>query len=247
MMSAKLASEEKKPNGFFEIPTPEALINLIIDRNIRIIYGIGMQTAAELKKIGVVTVRDIHNNRQSVISLLGNHGKQIVELAEGIDKRKVAAHSKAQSLGKEHTFQKDVTDFDYLKDVLRLIAKELSFQIRLKGIYCHTITLKVTYKGMKKVTRSKSGDATNKADDIYHTAASLLDKIERYPIRLVGISLSGFTDIAVSQLSLFDANVDDNPEKLNSVMMELQRKYGADIVKTGSELCAEKRLKTKLY
>ena len=37
MMSAKLASEEKKPDGFFEILTPEALKNLILDRNVRII------------------------------------------------------------------------------------------------------------------------------------------------------------------------------------------------------------------
>jgi len=51
MMSAKLASEEKKPDGFFEIPTPEFLKNLIIDRNVRVIYGIGAKTAEELKRM----------------------------------------------------------------------------------------------------------------------------------------------------------------------------------------------------
>jgi len=35
MMSAKLASEEKKPDGFFEIPNPKALKNLIIDRSVQ--------------------------------------------------------------------------------------------------------------------------------------------------------------------------------------------------------------------
>jgi len=150
MMSAKLASEEKKPDGFFEIPYPHILKNLIINWNVRIIYCIGPQTASELQRIGIHTVRDIYNNRQQVINKLGNHGKQIIELADGIDNRRVAAQAKSHSFGKEQTFQHDITDFEYLKDVLRLIARELSFNIRLKGLYCRTVTLKVTYQGLKK-------------------------------------------------------------------------------------------------
>jgi len=72
LMSAKLASEEKKPDGYFEILTPEALINLIADRSVRIIYGVGPRTASELRQIGVHTVRDIYNRRQEVINRLGN-------------------------------------------------------------------------------------------------------------------------------------------------------------------------------
>jgi DNA polymerase-4/DNA polymerase IV (DinB-like DNA polymerase) len=128
-----------------------------------------------------------------------------------------------------------------LKDVLRLIEKEISYQIRLKETYCRTVTLKVTFKDMKKITRSKSGDATNRSDDIYSIAASLLDKIDKRPIRLVGITLSGFTDEAVKQLSLLEPTFDEKTEKLDTAIMGLQYKYGMDIVKTGSELAAEKR------
>ena len=35
--AAKIASEEKKPDGYFEIPTPEAFVSLIIDRDVRIL------------------------------------------------------------------------------------------------------------------------------------------------------------------------------------------------------------------
>ena len=243
MMSAKLASEEKKPDGFFQILTPEALRELIIDRNVRIIYGVGPQTEAELFKIGIRTVRDIYNNREAVARTLGNQGKHILDLADGIDNRVIATPAKSQSLGKEHTFQKDITDREYLKDVLRLIARELSFQIRLDEIFVKTITLKITFKDMKKITRSKSGDPTNKPDIIYNTAAALLDKVERRPIRLVGISLSGFADDAERQLSLFgDPGKDVKSGKIDDVTMTLQRKFGLDIVKSGSELISEKRL-----
>ncbi|MCL2079796.1 MAG: DNA polymerase IV [Oscillospiraceae bacterium] len=242
MMSAKLASEEKKPDGFFEINNPESLRNLIIDRNVRIIYGVGAQTAAELQKLAVHTVRDIYANRQAIIRTLGNHGRHIVDLADGIDNREVAAQSKSRSLGKEQTFQQDISDFEYLKDVLRLIARELSFQIRLEGVFCRTVTLKVTYKGMTKITRSVSGEGTNKADDIYGTAAALLDKIEKRPVRLVGISLGGFTDTVSRQASLFDSETDGQAQKKDAAIMKLQRKYGIDSVKTGSEMIAQKRV-----
>ncbi|MCL2052544.1 MAG: DNA polymerase IV [Lachnospiraceae bacterium] len=245
LMSAKLGSEEKKPDGYFEILTPAALKELIIDRDVRIIYGVGKKTQAELHRLGVHTVRDIYNNRTTVINALGNQGRYIVELADGIDDRVVAAPSKSHSLGKEYTFQKDITDIDYLKDVLRLIAKELSFHIKDSKIYCRTITLKVTFFDMKKITRSKSAEPTNRADDIYHTAASLLDKVEKRPIRLVGISLSGFEDELNKQISFFDSEIITKSDKLNSALHELKIKYGLNVIKTGSELGSEKRLEGK--
>jgi len=243
MMSAKLASEEKKPDGFFEILTPQALRELIIDRGVRIIYGVGPQTAAELGRINIRTVRDIYDHREAVIGFLGNMGRHIVDLADGIDNRRIATPAKSQSLGKEITFQQDITDREYLCDVLRLIARELSFQTRLDGIYARTVTLKVTFRDMKKITRSKSGDATNKADAIYTTAAALLTAVERRPIRLVGISLSGFTDGVEKQLSLFDDPKEaEKTGILDATTIKLQQKYGLEIVKSGSEMLSEKRL-----
>jgi len=203
MMSAKLASEERKPDGFFEILSPEELRKLIIDRSVRSIYGVGPKTAEKLQRIGISSVRHIYENPQGVLVLLGNsHGGQIVALAEGVDRRRVTPYSEAKSIGMEQTFQEDTTDFAYLKDVLLLTAQRLSEEIQLKGVYAHTVTLKVTYADMKSITRSKSGDATNKAAAIYETAAAMLEKIERRPIRLVGIALGGLTRNL--QLSFFD-------------------------------------------
>lgn len=249
MMSAKLASEEKKPDGFFEIPDPEALKALIIDRGVRIIYGVGPKTAAALQGAGINTVRDILDNKQTVISLLDNHGRQIIDLAEGVGGRRVTPYYEeaAKSFGKEHTFQQDTADFNFLKDVLRLIAKELSLKIQLDGVYARTVTLKVKYANMRLITRSKSGDPICGARDIYNTAASMLDTVEKRSIRLVGITLSGFTELEARQLMLDD--MDHLPEKerkdaLDKALLNLQRRYGGGIIKTGDELIAEKRFTT---
>jgi hypothetical protein len=49
---------------------------------------------------------------------------------------------------------------------------------------------------------------------------------------------------AARQLSLLDATPREQAEKekLGAVMTDLQRKYGMEIIKSGSELSAEKRL-----
>jgi len=187
-------------------------------------------------------VRGIYESREAVAKLLGNHGKQIIDLADGIDARRVTSYAESKSLGNEHTFQEDIRDFDYLRDVLLLVAQKLSYDIRMMKLYSRTITLKVTYSDMKQITRSKSGDPTDRASVIYETVAALLDKIEKRPIRLVGISLSGFSDTPNLQLSLFDTGEDDNHDKLSDAMMKLQQKYGRGIVKTASALRAEKRV-----
>ena len=126
-LAAKLASEEKKPDGFFVLADPVALRRLIIDRPVTVIYGVGAATAGILQKLKIKTVRALYNNRQSVITALGNQGRHILALADGQDDRIIGATARSTSLGKELTFQQDTADRDYLRDVLRLFAR----------LYCH--------------------------------------------------------------------------------------------------------------
>lgn len=250
MMSAKLASEEKKPDGFFEIPDAKYLVELIRSRDVRTIYGIGKMTAEKLRASNILTVGDITSNEETVIRMLGKHGQSIVELARGIDRRELTPSDgySAKSIGREHTFQHDITDSEYLKSVLLLIAKELSTKIRFDGIYAKTITLKISYWNMKQITRSKTRNATNRTSEIYETAAALFDTVEKKPIRLIGISLSSLTESDERQLTLEDianAGAERKRQKLEGGLLDLQRKYGAGIIKTGVELEAEKRLTTE--
>jgi DNA polymerase-4/DNA polymerase IV (DinB-like DNA polymerase) len=227
MMSAKIASEENKPDGFFEILSPSELRDLIIDRSVRIIYGVGPSTASGLQRIGIKTVRDILENPEGVEDLYGSHGKYIVDLANGIDERSVTTYYEAKSLGQERTFQQDIVDIEFLRYALILLAEKLSFEVQNKGVYAKTITLKVTYGDMQSITRSKTDNGTDKAFDIYKTAGNMLDAIEKRPIRLIGISLSSLT--SHFQISLFDVKEKNNQEIFQKKKMQFQEKYGAEI------------------
>ena len=255
MSSAKLASEEMKPNGYFEILTPEAMRELIGPRSIRTIYTVGPKTAERLERIAVKTVADIWTHSERVINVLGNHGIAIVDLATGIDNREVNTRTRGQSIGTEQTFQTDITDAEYLKDVLRLIARKLSFEIKQKGLFTRTVTLKITYPGMQRVTRAKTAAATNNTLDIYNLAIELFDKLEPKPIRLIGITLSNLTKDKTPepagniQLSLFEEVNEELPkrenEKLNNILFDLQKKHGHNVVKSASELAAEQNIKSE--
>ena len=255
MSSAKLASEEKKPNGYFEILTPAAMRQLIAPRSVRVVYTVGAKTAERLERIGVRTVADIYKHSDRIADVLENHGKAIIDLARGIDDRKVGTRTRGQSIGTEQTFQADITDSEYLKDVLRLIARKLSYDIQQKGLYAKTVTLKITYPGMHSITRSKTAFATNLALDIYNSAELLFEKLEKKPIRLIGITLSNLTKDQEEkaqgnvQLSLFDEPKLKRPmrdmRKLTDVLFQLQQEHGQDILKSGSELAAQKKVKNE--
>ncbi|MBR5155629.1 MAG: DNA polymerase IV [Clostridia bacterium] len=252
MMGAKLASEEKKPDGFFIIPTPEFLVELIRKRPVCVINGIGSKTAEKLKMLGISTVEDLLNTPKGRLDSLGVTGNEMLNLARGIDERQVIPDSIAKSIGREHTFQTNIEDREVLKDALLLLARDVSVRAKKKGMYGRTITLKIKFSDMHSITRSKSGDATNSAKDIYTVASHLLDNLNfNETIRLVGVTLGNLQDTKDSefeQISLFDEleNVEKTRQKndaLENTIFDLHEKYGTNILKTGKELEIQQKTK----
>ena len=241
-MAAKLASEEKKPDGLFEISDAKFLQELILDRPVRTIYGIGVQMADKLAECGIKTVRDILQYSDLVESMFGKYGTHIVGLAKGIDNRRITPPEAAKSIGKEHTFQNDITDFEILQDYLVLIAKKLAFKLQADDIYAKCVTLKITYQGMKRITRNLTGEATNCPKEILKRAEGLLKKVERKPVRLVGISVSGFTHEPTEQLNLFQVSNSVKNTRMTETVFNLQDKFGLEKIKSGRELLATKKL-----
>ena len=205
IMAAKLASEEKKPNGFFQILSDKTLVQLIIDRPVTVIPWVGEKTADKLKTGGITRVRHIHEQPDTVFHLLGKkQGSTVIAFAYGRDNRQVELPGPPKSLGREHTFQQNISNIPQLKAILETIAHHVAQDLQHRGMYAHTITLKAKYTNMQSVTRSKTSQATNTPQDIYQTAVALLIKIEKRPLRLIGISVSGLTTTFIQQMTVFE-------------------------------------------
>ena len=157
--AAKTASEEIKPNGYYEIRTREEFVELMRDRDVRELFSVGPRTAEKLYEMGINTVGEITERRKDVESVFGKHGRILVDLAEGIDDRKVVPHNPedAKSISREMTFQKDVIDRRLLMDVLLLLSMSVEERASRHGPSGTVVNLKVTYSDMSSVVKSKSG------------------------------------------------------------------------------------------
>lgn len=231
--AAKIASEEKKPDGYFEIPTAQDFVNLMIDRDVRALYTVGAMTAEKLYAYGIRTVRDIREKKNTVIHLLGKRGEWIAQLAFGIDNRKVIPYrpEDAKSIGREITFQADVNNFELLKDVLLLLALCVEHRAKRYQLCGNGVTLKITYHDMKTITRSKKTIDCSSAAMIYHEAVNLLENVEKNPVRLIGVGIYNLSSEKMRQLTLFDCFLDGekNPdEEIKRLLDALQTRYHLD-------------------
>ncbi|MBR2533066.1 MAG: DNA polymerase IV [Lachnospiraceae bacterium] len=231
--AAKTASEEKKPDGYFEILTPEDFVALIIDRDVRSLYTVGEKTAEKLRAGGIRTVRDIREKQEQVIRLLGKQGQWITGLACGIDDRRVTPYrpEDAKSIGREVTFQKDTDDYEFLKDVLLLLAVCVDRRAKRVGLHGKGVALKLTYADMKQISRSQTVVSADSAADIYRNAVTMLAEVERRPVRLIGTgiyNLSGEEDRQLGFDDVFAESARAKETELMRLLDGLNERYGLD-------------------
>lgn len=225
--AAKTASEEKKPDGYFEIAGPEEFVNLIIDRDVRVLYTVGAKTAERLNRLGIRTVRDIRDRREEVIRSFGKQGEWITRIACGIDDRKVSPYrpEDAKSISREITFQEDVDDTGFIGDVLLLLALSVEQRAERVGLYGEGVTLKLTFSDMKGITRSRLIPASRSAAVIFEEAAGLLEQAPRKPVRLAGVGIYHLVGENGRQLR-FDDFMPEVKERQDRMIREALEKMG---------------------
>ena len=230
--AAKTASEEKKPDGYFEIRTAEDFVKLMIDRDVKSLYTVGAKTAEKLNRIGIYTVRDIRERKDEILERFGKHGQLITELSFGIDDRKVIEYKPedAKSLSREVTFQEDTENYRMLDDVLVLLALSVEDRARRHGVHGKGVTLKLTYADMQSITRSRLITAADNAAAIYTETSRLLEQVEKRPVRLIGAGLYNLSPEEGRQLTLDDYLIDPEAEKgiIEQRLKEMQARYGLD-------------------
>ena len=231
--AAKTASEEKKPDGYFEIPTAEDFISLIIDRDVRVLYTVGAKTAEKLKRSGIRTVRDIQTHQEEIIRSFGKQGQWITRLALGIDERRVSPYKPedAKSISREITFQEDVNDFGLLADVILLLSVSVERRASRVGLYGEGVTVKLTYSDMKSITRSRLFPSSRSAAVIYSEAVKLLEQVPQKPVRLIGAGIYHLTGEYGRQLRIDDLLPETRERehsRLGAALNGMEQRYGLD-------------------
>ena len=233
--AAKTASEEKKPDGYYEILSPKDFVDLIIDRDIRVLYSVGKRTEERLKSEGIMTVRDIREREPDVVRMLGEHGKMLVQLTYGIDDSEVTPYrpEDSKSVSREITFQEDVSDYQLLQDVLLLISISVVERARRYNLHGSGVSLKITYSDMKSITRSRTTMFCDDPLNVRDAAVDMLLSQNRRPVRLIGAGIFNLTNKSVRQLTLEDVFEGGDRIRSKELYDELERmgkEYSIDLI-----------------
>jgi len=246
---AKMAAEMKKPLGITELWEKDIPIKLW-PLPVKEMYGVGGKTAEKLNRMGIKTIGDLATSKEKLIfKTFGKGGIEIYQHANGIDNSSVLARvgDDIKSIGREKTLPEDITDIEKAKIVLMELADDIGMTARGQGKKGRTVHIKLKYSNFHSITRQATIPATCITKEIYQAGCSLLEQNwnKSLPVRLIGISISGFhEDSSSDQLSLFDkidANLKSGKnERIDKAMDKIRNKYGSEKITIATLVKKEK-------
>ncbi len=227
---AKIASDLEKPDALVVVPPGEErdfLAPLEIDR----LWGAGPKAVARFREMGVGTIGEAADlPLRRMIEAFGEaRGRRFHELARGVDERPVSPERERKSLGKEHTFARDVADREVVARRLLALCEDTALALRRKGLAGSTVTLKLRWASFDTITRQTTLDRpVHTTERIWSAARGLLAEADRpdREIRLVGVSVSGLVDEDARQLTLFGREGEAADEQVARAVDAVADRFG---------------------
>ena len=230
---AKLASDMDKPHGFVKI-TPGEAEAMLAPMPVTKIFGIGRSAEDKLKQFGIEKIGQLASADVAILrKVFGINAEQVKRLALGLDDRPVVNEEEAKSIGKENTFDYDLTDFESCRDEVLDLSGQVGWRLRRENLAGHTVTLKVKFADFHTITRSSTGDRLIAWDEeIFFLAEQMLRKINVKPgVRLLGVSVSNL--FRPEDEPVLGFAEDERMQRRNQAIDSLKSKFGENIIKRG--------------
>ena len=228
-LCAKMASDFEKPNKIHTLFRHE-VVKKMWPLKVDDLFMIGRKSAVILHQLGIHTIGDLaHADSVLLSKYFKNQASRMIESAHGIDYSLVCfKESKEKSISVSETLPEDITDISKLKEVLLFQSDKVARSARREGLYAKVVAIIlknnqfVSYSHQKKLV-----NPTNATEEVYKISCKLLKNTWKgEPIRLIGIRLSDFTSDNQKQVSLFESESERNVDKLQSVIDDINDKYG---------------------
>ncbi|MDP2853388.1 MAG: DNA polymerase IV [Smithellaceae bacterium] len=236
---AKMAAEMKKPLGITELWEADIPIKLW-PLPVQEMHGIGAKTAEKLNRMGIKTIGNLATfDVNLIIKTFGKGGNEVYLRANGIDHSPVLARTAddMKSIGRSTTLPEDISDIEKAKLVLMELADDIGMTARRHNKKGRTVHITLKYSDFRVVTKQTTIPATCTTKEIYQAGCRLLEQNwdSFHPVRLIGISLSGFhEDCSLDQLSLFDQREDtvinDKNKQIDKAMDKIRNKHGSETI-----------------
>jgi len=231
---AKIASGLRKPDGYVFVPEGgerEFMRTLPLAK----LWGAGEKTQAVLRAAGISTIEELQAVSRSILeSKFGRAAAAFLHSAAmGEDPGIFAGEAKSSSMSAERTFERDTTDREAVRDVLRRIADELAARMCEEAVWSCTLGLKLRYGDFTSISRQTTRrDPYAAADEIFQDACELLERnwAAGAPIRLIGAGLHNLQKGAFPQGNLFGCE-NDRSEEARRAVREISRKGKGTLVR----------------
>jgi DNA polymerase IV len=229
---AKIASDLDKPRGFATLDQAQAR-DLLADKPVGFIFGVGPATQERLARSGFRTIADLQRADEiELMKQFPSDGRRLWRLARGIDERKVVADRGAKTISSETTFETDIRDFATLEKLLWRLSEKVSSRLKNASLAGSTITLKLKTADFRQRTRSQSIAApTQLASKIFALSRDLLAReIDGTAFRLMGTGVSALRPGSQGDDSDM---LDRRAAHAERAMDNLRRKFGQSAVIRG--------------
>ncbi len=227
---SKMASDMKKPLGITELWAKDIPIKLW-PLPVKSMYGIGAKTAEKLNISGINTIGELARFDTHILSkTFGKSANALHNHANGIDSSPVQAHSvdEMKSVGRSTTLPKDLEDIELAKPILLELSEDIGMSARKHGKKGRTVQITLKFSDFQSITRQTSLSPTYSTMEIYHAGCRLLEQNWKrsQAVRLIGISLTGFSDDCISdQISMFDTVTESSSPYGDKKIVETSSTY----------------------
>jgi DNA polymerase-4 len=191
-MVAKIASEERKPDGQFVVP-PDEVFGYIAKLNLKQIPGVGPKSQQVLTNYGLMTGKDIQSiELQQLQEILGEKaGYVLFERCHGRDKREVVTERIRKSVGVEQTLTSDMklesTAQTYVQENLLPKLRERMKVKHWREQPIRSQTLKLKFSDFTQTTVSRSTQFVSPSL-FYELLSEAWQRGKGKGVRLLGIS-----------------------------------------------------------
>ncbi len=190
---AKIASEEKKPDGLFVI-RPHEVSRFLKTLALAKVPGVGNVTRQRFAELGIVTCGQLQaKSLEELTHRFGKRGGYFYRLARGIDERPVGGHHTRKSISIESTFAADHGEEEWLLAKLGELADGLEKRAAGAGVKGRTLVLKLRLADYKIHTRSRTLDGPiGDAPGMFKMATRLYREsgLAGRKLRLLGLGLA---------------------------------------------------------
>ena len=249
---AKLGSDYKKPDATTCI-TRENYRALVWPLPAADLLYVGRAAAETLEKFGIRTIGDLARfDREALFRLLGRHGAQLHDYANGLDRSPVAPagqYTPPKSVGSGNTFAQNLQSREEIQTGVAFLADQVAARLRRHRMKCAGVALQIRDPNFRDLSRQKRLEVpTCLGREIAQAAMELAEScwIMTNPVRaltVTAIYLIPQEEAAVQQ-TLFggqDQRQRERLEKLAHTVDAIRDKYGKGAIGLASSQDPRKR------